>query len=148
MPTITDTVLLRTLTSKSILHMGRYENQKVDTVIEIDNFYLATLYFLNDKINFTEDVLVRLGIYGNLRINKPGKSKEKYHQFNIIRIAAMSDEEREEYFRQKYIERKQKAMAAIQRCKNHDRKAMSKGFLQRNNQGHNRGNFSTITFPK
>jgi hypothetical protein len=74
---IMDVVRLRTLTAKSIIGFGRYRDLSVQQMIDIHKvIYLRWMYFNCFGISFTEDVLNRIGVFSNLRIEKPGANTE------------------------------------------------------------------------
>jgi hypothetical protein len=76
---ISESVLLRTLTKKSVLWFGKHCGLKVQQVIDIRcQTYLRWIYYNFIGITFTEDILEDLTITENRRIPKPGIAPEKH----------------------------------------------------------------------
>jgi hypothetical protein len=66
--------VLRTLTRKSVIGFGKYQDLTVQNVIDtISVSHLIRMYYNLGKISFTEDVLNEIGVFEEIRINKPGK---------------------------------------------------------------------------
>lgn len=77
---------LRTLTRKSLMKFGVDRDLTVQQMIDLKKYKdLISAYYLLGQINFTEDILNELGIVPELRIAKPGKSKESYYD-NVGKI--------------------------------------------------------------
>ncbi len=131
-------ILLRTLTEKSTLGGGRYSNQKIETIIDLDKPYLIHSYYIYSKINFTPSVLEKLGITEKYRINKPGKDREMFHQFNIDRINAMTKSERAKYFIKRKRKRIKEAKLMAARHRNDERGILKRGSLARINNGNSK----------
>lgn len=71
-----DSILMRTMTYKSILGFGysSVRDLSVGQLIDLKNYrVLISSYYGLDKINFIDDVLDDLGITEDMRIPKPGK---------------------------------------------------------------------------
>lgn len=74
---ISESVLLRTLTKKSVLWFGKYNGLKVQQIMDLQNpGYLRWLYYNISGITFIDDVLEKLKINGKRKIQKPGIAPE------------------------------------------------------------------------
>ena len=74
--------LLRTLTRKSKLGFGKYKNETVQKLLDMNMpLVLIAPYYKLTSINYTEEVLIELGITEEHRINKPSSNKDKYYKF-------------------------------------------------------------------
>ena len=86
----TESVILRTLTEKSILWFGKYSGMSVQQVIDLKSqTYLRWIYYNMDGITFTIEVLNVLTISLNRRIPKPGTAPEMHHEIINENIEAM-----------------------------------------------------------
>lgn len=75
---MSDRILLRMLTFKSKLGFGSASEEEltVEEAIRLEhNFKLIKAYYGLSKIGFTNEVLTRLGIPKDSRIDKPGKDE-------------------------------------------------------------------------
>jgi hypothetical protein len=101
-------VLLRTLTEKSILKFGRYNDLTVNEIMGSlrtkGKIYLTWVYYNCSNISFHEDVLSTLGITDDIKIPKPGNvTKQEYGLLKVKTIQNriawedenLTDEERE-----------------------------------------------------
>lgn len=73
---MSDRVLMRTMTRKSILGFGAKEYRELSIGMLIDTgraWQLIQSYFNLDKINFTDELLNELGITKDIRLKKPSK---------------------------------------------------------------------------
>ena len=74
-----ESVLLRTLTKKSVLWFGKHNGLKVQQVIDLQlGTYLRWVYYNFTGITFTEDILEELTITENRKIQKPGIAPERH----------------------------------------------------------------------
>lgn len=72
-----DRIILRTLTLKSKLGFGTDEDMTVIEAIELgQEAKLIDAYYNFSKINFSSEVLAKLGIAEENWIDKPGKDEE------------------------------------------------------------------------
>jgi hypothetical protein len=73
---------LRTLTRKSKLGFGKYQDYTMQELIDLGQFkILISVYYKLSSINFIPDILEEIGIVGDWVIQKPGIDKEKYLKF-------------------------------------------------------------------
>ena len=71
------TVLMRTLTFKSVLWSGKHTDLSVQQIIDVAGIgYLVWLYYSNEKINFVDEILKKIQITDDLKIPKPGKNDQ------------------------------------------------------------------------
>ena len=78
---MSESILLRTLTGKSVMWFGKYEGLKVQQIIDLHyKDYLRWLYYNVAGITFTKDVLIAITINGERTILKPGVAPEKHQQ--------------------------------------------------------------------
>lgn len=133
---ITDAVILRTLTNKSVLGFGQYREL---TVLEIINLqksgYLRYAYFNFYGITFTDEVLDKLNIHPKYRIHKPGTNPELFEQHHQMIHSANHTSDPMRYF--KWTGRNHKIQRGRQyyREKTYFRES-TKGVLQAKNHGH------------
>lgn len=75
--------LLRTLTEKSKLGFGRYADVPVWKLLErlSTRSYLVWVYYNNDRVTFKDEILDQLRITD--RIEKPGKSPDKFEEYQM-----------------------------------------------------------------
>lgn len=72
-----DVLRLRTLTYKSILGFGKYADFTVKHILDLNHTrYLRWVYYNCDMISFTDEILDRIYVIKELRIEKPGKNPE------------------------------------------------------------------------
>lgn len=136
-----DRVLLRTLTPLSRFDGGKYENQKVETVIKIDPFYIRYEYFRMSKISFTDEVLTVVGITEKYRIEKPSTNEEMFHKLNLDMVKSMTEDEKILHFRKKKESRMKKAKIDKSTRTNSDNRLFSKESLKSINNGVFKFNF-------
>jgi hypothetical protein len=80
-----DTIRLRTLTEKSILGFGRHADLKVGDILKTFKFrYLRFVYYNCSMISFTDDILDKIYITPEYRIDKPGKNPDMCKTLNDI----------------------------------------------------------------
>ena len=129
----TSTILLRTLTGKSKIHFGKYENLTIDEIINLGHTaYLRQVYFNISSINFTDEILDRIHVFKKFRIEKPGINKKFANECfkNVFR--ASGDLHRQ--ITSRVINKQYKFK--FYDFKRVDRKKFSKIALQRINHGH------------
>ncbi len=72
-------LVLRTMNLKSKFHFGRYKNYIIKTLLVARKTgYLRYAYYNYTTINYTNDVLMQIGITEEWRIQKPGKNPEMF----------------------------------------------------------------------
>ncbi len=75
-------VLLRTMTLKSKINIGKYKKETVEMLIGMRKQKdLISMYYKLTSVNFNEEVLNLLGITGKYIIDKPSVNKELYYTF-------------------------------------------------------------------
>jgi hypothetical protein len=73
---------LRTLTRKSKLGFGKYQDYTVQELIDLgQSKILIPAYYKLSSINFIPDILEEIGIVGDWVIEKPGTNEKKYLDF-------------------------------------------------------------------
>ena len=123
--------LLRTLTLKSRLKFGKYADYTVDYLLyNHREDYLVWVYYNTDKITFTADLLTKLDIREDERIEKPGKNKKMGWIVAQRQDATLSSEVREIRSQIKRSE----ATSKLEAMDNDGR--FSTAGLTRRNQGH------------
>jgi hypothetical protein len=76
---MSDVVLLRKLTRKSVLNFGQNEGRSIQQLLDLkDQNYLRWVYYNCSNINFFTDILDELRITGDFIIEKPSKNPEMY----------------------------------------------------------------------
>lgn len=132
-------ILLKKLTLKSKLDFGKFENQSIERIFEIDEKYLVYLYYCYEKITFIDDVLDLLEIPLNLRIQKPGINLENKKEFFKRRIddkvKNMSIDETNSFRLTRYHNRKKEEKVKLNIVLNKDKRRFSKNALKLINQG-------------
>ena len=130
-----DVIRLRTLTMKSTLWFGKYEGMTIFQIISLNHTrYLRWIYFHNEIVNFTEDVLEAIHLrFEKDRIEKPGRDPEKFKK-QSNRITAATDDFK--VLKTLSRSRKDRKMDLI-RKRNDSKYAHTKKYYQRKNQGHN-----------
>lgn len=145
-----DVVLLRTLTLKSCLKFGKYFDICINSIFNAYGItgikYLRWVYYNSSMINFNDEILYKLGITSDIRIDKPGKceSKDQFRKLenkaviNSVQIdnQTMTEKERDiqSGLHKKVTMRTKKRYLKSQLTK--DRKFNSANVLTRKNQGH------------
>jgi hypothetical protein len=75
-------ILKRTLTKKSVIGFGKYKKETVGKLLEMRlKRALVSMYYKMSSIDFTEDILMELGIVDEWKIDKPSIDNEKYILF-------------------------------------------------------------------
>ena len=126
-----DVTLLRTLTRKSLLKFGQYQDMMVGNVIKIGQAeieYLVWIYYNSSKINFTDDILLELKITDEFKIDKPGKKPE---MLKIWKLSLSSSENYESIESKKRKFRSKSGLQSFTDGRKFNRKAMMK-----RNHGH------------
>ena len=78
---MTDRILLRTLTRKSKLNLGKFKDKTIQELLnQRENKHLVSLYYRYETINFTDDILKELKIERELVIQKPGSDNEMFRE--------------------------------------------------------------------
>lgn len=75
-----DIITLRTMTRKSKIGWGKFENRTVESVLDSQPSYLVWLYYHVQWMNFTDDILDQLRIFPEERITKPGTNDEIFEK--------------------------------------------------------------------
>jgi hypothetical protein len=116
--------LLRTLTEKSLLGFGKYADMRVGEVIALNKRpYLRWAYFNCSKITFSPEVLGKLLIAEDKRIEKPGT------QPGAERVIMEAIMENLPHDMKNHIAHRSK-------CASIERKICNTGFILRNNTRH------------
>lgn len=130
-----DVVTLRRLTLKSILGIGKYKLISVQQIIDLgDISYLRYIYYCYSGIDFAEEVKLACKIKSDEEITKPGVDKELYERLlkrNADRLKHCSD-----YKYRAHMEKVLNAQSRGRYAQFCRESRMSKGAMQRINQGH------------
>lgn len=79
------TLLLRTLTAKSIIGFGKYKDITVQNLLDLHNHKaLLEIYYLFRNIDFCKELKEQLCIYGEREIDKKDRSNERYNNKHFI----------------------------------------------------------------
>jgi len=77
--------LLRKMARKSPLTFGQYADNTVQDLISLKKYgYLRWVYFNSSRITFMDDILEKINIPEDFRIEKPGTCSEKHEELNEI----------------------------------------------------------------
>jgi len=118
-------ILLRTLTLKSKINIGKYKDDTVsDLLARGKQKELISFYYKLTSINFTPDILKLLGIVDKWVIEKPSSNKDMYYQF-LNNTGYISN-------RKNLIKNRNRAID-LMRAKT---SALPKSYLANKNQGH------------
>lgn len=78
---MTESIILRTLTNKSILWFGKHNGLKVQQIIDLhEKDYIRYIYYNFSGITFTEEVLSEISITNERLITKPGIAPEMHQK--------------------------------------------------------------------
>jgi len=129
---MSDVVLLRKLTEKSILKFGKYSDIKIRNILIAKNYdYLRWVYFNCSNITFIDEIIEQLNIPEEFLINKPATNIDFYvklKELNSLKISSKS----KEVFDIKVEEensKKRKMKAKLEKI------YFSKGMMQNRNHG-------------
>lgn len=141
----TEYIQLRRLAMKSKMPGGKFKDRTVENLIESGHeWYLAFIYYRYEHLSFLDEILDRIGITEEHRIQKPGVDLEKLKQLRISQWAERMDgidEELQNKIRmwraahKRKVERVQRARR-LERHEQSMERALAKGRLQWKNQGH------------
>jgi hypothetical protein len=132
---------LRTLTKKSIMWFGKYNNLSIQQILDLKELgYLRFIYYNYSGISFNDEILTTIGVFEEYRIQKPGKNIELHktigdHRMKIFCANSINNGNIIPYVTAKnYVKRKKKAQYVG--FKKTDSIRFSKSSLQRLNHGH------------
>lgn len=98
-----DTIILRTLTEKSTLGVGKLGYLKVGELLKLEkNPYLRRIYFTYSGISFSPEVLQKIGIPDEYKITKPGINPELCDKLNEEKQAGIG------FFTRQHIRKRKK----------------------------------------
>jgi len=130
-----DVPILRKLTEKSILGFGKYADCAVRHLLDInETVFLRWIYFNSSRITFIDEILDKIHIPDEFRINKPGTNKEmfkKCNEYNLSKLDGFTL-----FKKQQHSKRKKKARFMNKKIV--DNMNHSKGIMQAINQGKGR----------
>lgn len=128
-------ILLRKLSWKSLLGFGKHKDLRIEDIMKIDAQYLNWIYYNQSNISFLDDILDKLDITADRRIDKPGKDP------NLGRLVKASEfrdmpklQKYKRIARNKRI-RKASKVAMMIRHQKDDNMVMSKASLAHANRG-------------
>jgi hypothetical protein len=134
---MSDVVLLRKLSRKSIMKFGVHSLYTVQEIINLNKKkYLRWVYFNCSNIDFMDDILDEIRIPENFRFKKPSKKPELHDELNKLIFENLDSDFVEKYLKMKNKIAKKNLKAKsvsnkVKECLNY-----SKSALQRYNQGH------------
>ena len=143
---------LRTMARKSVFDFGKYKSYTVQHVLDLNGHKaLRYYYYYCSNISFMPDILDEIGITEKYRIAKPGTDekmdqllqaeKDKRMKRMIGRLGENNPSAAKEIYKKLAIRKNKKKSEALknyQQFVSDDRKAFSKGALQRVNHGHDK----------
>lgn len=147
-----DVTRLRTMARKSVFHFGKYMMSTVQQVLDLKAYRALRYYYYHcSNISFLPDILDEIGIPEKYRIAKPGtdvemderlqKQKDKRLKRMIGSLNSEDPDAASDVIKTLAIKKKINKKEALKKYKKFvdaDRKAFSKGALQRINHGHDR----------
>ena len=130
-----DVPLLRTMTEKSIMGFGRHTDLSVGQLLALRHTkYLRWVYYNCSKITFTEEILKKIHIGEDYRIDKPGTNKELWKSSCKAMWAISLQRHGLGALKTRSRNKKEHKLTISRRV--HSRKfASTKGYLQALNQG-------------
>lgn len=134
---MSDVVLLRKLSRKSIMKFGVHSLFTVQDIINLKKHkYLRWVYFNCSNIDFMEDILDEIRIPENFRIKKPSKKPKLHDELNKLIFENLDSDFVEKYLynRNKIAKKNLKGKSVSKKVK--DCLNYSKSALQRLNHGH------------
>jgi hypothetical protein len=134
---MSDVVLLRKLTRKSVLNFGEHSDRSVQQMLDLKKInHLRWVYYNCSNIDFFSDVLDELKISGDFIIPKPSKNPEMYFKLKESIFENLPQEYKEMSLRNsKKISKKIVIAKAVSKRK-FDGLKFSKGSMARKNHGH------------
>jgi hypothetical protein len=127
--------LLRKMAYKSVFNFGKFDGYTVEKLLELNHgSYLRFVYYNLSGISFIDEILEKIGIYGedfDYRIKKPGKDPEYGKEIAEMRSKNLSPDFKKHL--NSYLKRKNGADE--KRRDRDDFTKYSPGNLQRINQG-------------
>ena len=147
-----DVTRLRTMARKSVFHFGKYKMYSVQQVLDLKAYKaLRYYYYYCSNISFLPDILDEIGIPEKYRIAKPGTDEEMDKLLQeekdiklkrmIGRLGANDQAAAKEICKGLAIRKNKKKSDDLKKYRkfvDDDRKAFSKGALQRVNHGHDK----------
>ena len=104
----TQVILLRKLAMKSKMPGGKYEGQLISLLADCNMNYLRWTYYFRHNFSFTDEVLDKIGITPEFRIDKPGVSDEMYERFRNHRVESWTEKDKLKRYLKKKTNRKHK----------------------------------------
>lgn len=130
-----DRTLLRTLTEKSTMGFGKFNDLRVGDLLKLGKWaYLRWVYFNCSMISFIPSVLIEIQLNKDWEILKPGIDKELG-----IEYEERYGSQRKRYGLEKYVINKitkKIIKGSANRAWYRQKDYYSKGSMQRRNQGH------------
>lgn len=94
----TNRMVFRKLTLKSFIGFGQFKDTTVSRMFDLGKVYdLMNIYFLCSHITFVDEILDKLLIGPEWRIEKPGVDKEKFYEFCATVHPALVSMKKERY---------------------------------------------------
>jgi hypothetical protein len=134
---MSDVVLLRKLTRKSVLNFGQNEGRSIQQLLDLkDQNYLRWVYYNCSNINFFTDILDELKITGDFIIEKPSKNPEMYLKLKEHIFECLSQDYKEMTIKNKEKRNKKIILAKTVRASKVDKIKFSSKSMTRKNHGH------------
>jgi len=134
---MSDVVLLRKLTRKSVLNFGKNEGRSVQQLLDLhDQNYLRWVYYNSSNIDFFSDILDELRITGDFIIAKPSKNPEMLSKLKEHIFEGLPQELKEMTLKNNAKRVKKIIRGESVRASKADKIKFSKSLLHRKNHGH------------
>lgn len=121
---------LRVMTRKSRFGFGKYADLTVQDAMIVNRSYVPFVYYNIESISFSDDILDELKL---IRIEKPGKGKREWFDYQRAVSAEFTLEQRQHGAFKK--ERIRRSMARAQKARTDGEVYESRGKMQTRNQG-------------
>jgi hypothetical protein len=76
---------------------GYLENQPVEIILKEFPKKIAVIYFHYEKITFTDDILLEIGILPNYKIDKPSSNREMAKKYFMDKIKKIKEDDNKQY---------------------------------------------------
>ena len=134
---MSDVVLLRKLTRKSVLNFGQYEGMSVQQLLDTKKQnYLRWVYYNCSNIDFFSDVLDELRIAKDFIITKPSKNPEMFLKLKEHIFECLPEQLKEMTIKNRGKKAKKINNAVAIKASKVDKIKFSKNSLIRKNHGH------------
>lgn len=130
---VTEAILLRTLTPKSILWFGKHEGKSVRQIIDLrDSQYIRWIYYNVAGVSFTDEVLDMIKLPQEYEINKPGIDVDLGEKVMALAREHVDPKKRNGIA----VSTKKRLKAKYTAKRKYRQKYNTKKYMQLKNQGH------------